>query len=133
MLCPCTTLLVGKDIDYRWNTSEAVLFIGDATAVAKVAKVRQNCASLRHVLQVGKVAGDAGAGIIPFDEATSTIPPDGHFKTPSSMRPSTPALIFFTSGMTGLPKMVLHTQISYPLDHVLTGLHWLQLAPQSTY
>ena len=29
--------------------------------------------------------------------------------------------------------MVLHTQISYPLAHVLTGIHWLQLSPGKTY
>jgi len=26
-----------------------------------------------------------------------------------------PAMIYFTSGTTGLPKMVLHNEVSYPL------------------
>ena len=40
-----------------------------------------------------------------------------------------PALIYFTSGTTGPPKMVFHTQASYPFAHQITGKFWLDLRP----
>jgi acyl-coenzyme A synthetase/AMP-(fatty) acid ligase len=74
-----------------------------------------------------------GEDVVDFHDALSKIPDDAHFPVPASLTPTSPALTFFTSGTTGPPKMVLHTQISYPLAHALTGMHWLRLSPQSVY
>ena len=39
-----------------------------------------------------------------------------------------PALVYFTSGTTSKPKMVVHTHVSYPVGH-LTTAYWLGLQP----
>jgi len=39
-----------------------------------------------------------------------------------------PSLIYFTSGTTSKPKMVVHTQTSYPVGHLST-MYWLGLQP----
>ena len=39
-----------------------------------------------------------------------------------------PALLYFTSGTTSLPKIVVHTHTSYPLGH-LTTMSWLGVRP----
>jgi acetyl-CoA synthetase len=39
-----------------------------------------------------------------------------------------PLFLFFTSGTTGMPKIVVHTQLSYPLGH-LTTASWIGLQP----
>jgi acetyl-CoA synthetase len=42
--------------------------------------------------------------------------------------PSDPLLLYFTSGTTSRPKLVEHTQVSYPVGH-LTTVYWLGLQP----
>ncbi|MGK5499055.1 AMP-binding protein [Streptomyces sp. URMC 125] len=39
-----------------------------------------------------------------------------------------PLFCYFTSGTTSLPKMVLHTHLSYPVGH-LSGMYWNGLRP----
>ena len=39
-----------------------------------------------------------------------------------------PSLIYFTSGTTSKPKLVLHTQTSYPVGHLSTA-YWIGLRP----
>ena len=41
---------------------------------------------------------------------------------------SDPSIIYFTSGTTSKPKMVLHSHVSYPVGH-LTTMYWIGLRP----
>lgn len=43
-----------------------------------------------------------------------------------------PMLIFFSSGTTGMPKMVEH-KFTYPLGHHITGLYWHDLNPDDIH
>lgn len=43
-----------------------------------------------------------------------------------------PVLLYFTSGTTSLPKIVVHSHTSYPLGH-LTTLSWLGIRPGDTH
>ena len=45
---------------------------------------------------------------------------------------SDPSLIYFTSGTTSLPKIVVHSHTSYPLGH-LTTLSWIGVRPGDTH
>ncbi|KAJ9294045.1 hypothetical protein DTO271G3_7173 [Paecilomyces variotii] len=111
VLCPCTTLLVDKEIEYRAQRSGATAFIGDETSVGKLLNVRHRCPQLKTVLQVG---GNAPEGVVSYFDALGKI--EQHvqfFREPN--KATDPALIYFTSGTSGPPKMVLHNQISYPL------------------
>ena len=51
---------------------------------------------------------------------------------PNQTSSSDPALLYFTSGTTTLPKIVVHSHTSYPLGH-LTTLAWLGVRPGDTH
>ncbi|WP_425582096.1 AMP-binding protein [Streptosporangium fragile] len=70
------------------------------------------------------VGGDA-AGWASYREAYGIdAPPAAH---PGTL-PGDPLLLYFTSGTTSKPKLVEHTQVSYPVGH-LTTAYWIGLRP----
>jgi acetyl-CoA synthetase len=126
---PGTVLLTGKDIEFRINRAEATMILTDMDHADSVDSVKAKCPTLKHLMLVdGKRSGWYN-----YDEemveVTSSLDKDKIEKTKSS----DPMLIYFTSGTTGHPKMVLHTH-SYPLGHEVTArfaqalsdkdLHW---------
>ncbi|RMZ83126.1 hypothetical protein DV738_g1269, partial [Chaetothyriales sp. CBS 135597] len=123
VLCPCTTLATTKDIEYRLRTSGASIIIGNESTLRDVAELRASCPTLRVVLQA---AGPAIPGITQYSTELNTRSPEpfNGLRT----RDTDTALIYFTSGTTGLPKMVAHSHVSYPLAHLSTGVHWLNLS-----
>src|SRR5690606_25712063 len=49
-------------------------------------------------------------------------------RVPKLTKSDEPAIIYFTSGTTNLPKIVEHSHVSYPLGH-LTTLAWIGVRP----
>ena len=58
---------------------------------------------------------------------TSNFPPED-FVPEGVSRAADPLLLYFTSGTTALPKLVEHSQISYPIGHLST-MYWIGLQP----
>lgn len=50
------------------------------------------------------------------------------FTQPHPTSPDDPLLLYFTSGTSARPKLVTHTQSSYPIGHLST-MYWLGLQP----
>lgn len=134
ILCPATTLLTDKDIEFRCQVSKATAIVGDENFMHKISKVQQNCPELKHLIYVSASAGAESfpSPIIDFNKRLQQIPEASTFQTIDSSR-TDPALIYFTSGTSGPPKMVQHNSVSYPLAHTLTGKHWLKLRPGQLY
>lgn len=114
-----------KDIEYRVQRSGASVFLGDSVAVQKFLKIRKNCPSIGHVFQLD---GTAPEGVVLLSEALKSIPENARYTKPKPDIKA-PSMIYFTSGTTGPPKMVVHNQISYPLGHTITGKHFHRLEP----
>jgi acyl-coenzyme A synthetase/AMP-(fatty) acid ligase len=122
---PGTTLLTSRDIAYRIGAAEGVAAITDAEGAAKVDAAREDCASLKTTICVGD--GRPDGRWLDWDELVergSDAPPDVEPTLASD-----PMVLYFTSGTTGYPKMVLHTHASYGIGHEITARFWLDLRP----
>jgi len=123
---PGTTLLTPKDIQYRLGVSEASVVVTDEDDTWKVDQVLAECPSVRHRIVVGR----AGGGWLEY-EALMARGSD-RLAHPRNLS-ADPMMIYFTSGTTGPPKMVLHTHASYPIGHVITGRYWLDNTPDDLH
>ena len=126
---PGTVLLTSKDIEYRVNRAEACMVITDMDHADRVDGIKDKCPTLKHLMLIdGKRKGWSNFNG-EMDKASRELSQEEIGKT----RSIDPMLIYFTSGTTGHPKMVLHTH-SYPLGHEVTAkfaqaltkhdLHW---------
>jgi acetyl-CoA synthetase/medium-chain acyl-CoA synthetase len=118
---PGTALLTPRDLEYRLKVSEATAVITDTEGAEKVDAVRERLPTLRNRILV---SNDRREGWHAYDELSAARPAG---QNEPLTRATDPALIYFTSGTTGMPKMVLHTQASYGLGHAVTGRWWLDL------
>ncbi len=123
---PGTVLLTPKDIQYRTALAEGAAYVTDGDGAARVDQVRSECPSLKTLIQVD---GESRAGWLDYDAAMS----EADASSPVDTASSDPALIYFTSGTVGNPKMVLHTHASYPIGHQITGRFWLDLRPDDLH
>ncbi|WP_457571465.1 AMP-binding protein [Desulfovulcanus sp.] len=121
---PSPSLLTPKDIIFRVNFAKIKAVIVEDSLVNKVEEAREECPSLQTLIQVGESPLLAGWKAYEdlIDKASENFRP--------SRRPGgrDPFLIFFSSGTTGLPKMVEH-DYTYPLGHIVTGFYWHNLKP----
>jgi len=120
---PGTYQLTEKDLEYRCNIAEVkmIITVNDPALLADIAAVRPRCGKLKHVAVTGGGL-DAALSEGCIDLQAEMEKADGNFpRIPA--KTEDPMLIYFSSGTTGMPKMVLHNH-SLPLGHIVTAKYW---------
>jgi acetyl-CoA synthetase len=117
VILPTTTALGPADLVDRIERGGARYVLANAADTGKFDTVAGD---------YGRFAvGPAPDGWIAYQDAYQLeVPPAVHPGT----APSEPQLLYFTSGTTSRPKLVEHTQVSYPVGHLATSF-WVAAKP----
>ncbi|MDR3130914.1 MAG: AMP-binding protein [Treponema sp.] len=131
---PATHLLTAKDIAYRCRMADiaGIVCVDDTELIRRVDEAEAGLtAPLRYKAFVRSVHTQGtpalSSGWADFNAMSAAA--SGDFSMP--VRPfanSDAMLLYFTSGTTGMPKMVRH-DFAYPLGHILTAKYWQRVEP----
>ncbi|HET9284376.1 MAG TPA: AMP-binding protein [Candidatus Angelobacter sp.] len=117
VIIPATTLLTANDVADRIARGRVRHIVCAADLAPKIAEA---CGSCTRIAIGGKVAGwhEYEQGYT----APTMFTPDGE------TRAGDPLQLYFTSGTTAKPKLVVHSHISYPVGHLST-MYWIGIKP----
>jgi acetyl-CoA synthetase len=117
VIIPASTLLGTEDLADRISRGDVRHVITESPCCEKFADLGSGWTPI--------AVGDQVPGWLDYresEQAPRAFAPDGPTLA------ADPLLLYFTSGTTASPKLVEHTQVSYPAGHLST-MYWLGLQP----
>ncbi len=115
VIIPASTLLTSDDISDRIARGSAKCIFADMELTGRI-----DSASIGDSISRVSLEGSP-SGWIDYAELDDQ---SASFTTEDTFTPEDELLIYFTSGTTAKPKLVLHTHGSYPVGH-LTTMYWI--------
>ena len=120
VILPTSTMLDTADLQDRVDRGAVAHVVTNRSETPKFDGVRGDFSRI--------VIGGEAEGWTAYPTDLGEPAPAGETRPVVATRTSDPCLVYFTSGTTSKPKMVVHTQTSYPVGHLST-MHWLGLRP----
>ena len=116
VVIPATTLLTATDLKDRFERGRVQHVVANGADAAKFDGLD------------GSVSRIAVGGAPGWLDYAGLLDNSTDFTPEGVTRANDPLLLYFTSGTTAKPKLVLHDQCSYPVGHLIT-MYWLGLKP----
>ncbi|HET9595859.1 MAG TPA: AMP-binding protein [Anaeromyxobacteraceae bacterium] len=113
VIIPATSLLTPEDLRDRLDRGKVRHVVTGTAGAEKLRGVEGDYTRF--------VVGEKVPGWTPYEQAYAE--PAIYFAKSETL-PNDPVLLYFTSGTTAKPKLVLHTHASYPVGHLST-MYWL--------
>jgi acetyl-CoA synthetase len=120
VVIPATTLLTPDELRDRLDRGRAKAVVASQEQVAKFSGLRAG-----NLVRIMVGASASHEGWLPFEQTTTS--PE-NFTPEGPTNAEDPMLLYFTSGTTAKPKLVRHSQRSYPVGGLST-MYWLGLQP----
>jgi acetyl-CoA synthetase len=117
VILPATPLLSGDDLVDRIERGGVRHIVCAADCLSRFGQLEKRYTRI--------VVGGRASGWHAYEDgydAPSKFEPDGE------TRAGDPMQLYFTSGTTSKPKLVLHTHVTYPVGHLST-MYWIGLRP----
>ena len=126
---PATHLLTKKDIVYRCNSADikAIISVGEETIIQSINDALSESPTLKHLISIGPDIP------VNWENLAEGLQKAAPFQRPEKVNTNKDImLLYFTSGTTGNPKMVIHN-FTYPLGHIITAGYWQNLNEDSIH
>lgn len=125
---PASNLLTAKDYVYRFGAAGIRHIV--ATAEGEVTEqIEQAIAVYEGTMESQFIVRGSRSGWTDFDAALAQESPV-FSRVPTCSEDA--ILLYFTSGTTGMPKMVYHVH-DYPIAHIVTAVHWHNVDPDGLH
>ncbi|HVE57536.1 MAG TPA: AMP-binding protein [Pyrinomonadaceae bacterium] len=117
VIIPCSTLLTADDLVDRIRRGQAKVVVTNYSEIEKFSQFNKALVKIS--------VGGTQKNWISYQDAYSE---SASFAPECITKASDPLLLYFTSGTTSKPKLVLHSHQSYPVGHLST-MYWIGLRP----
>jgi len=121
VVIPAATLLTLADLRDRLERGKARHIVAHLTCLEKYSGLSGDYIRI--------VVGGEEKNWLPYSRAYEH---SSDFMADGDTHANDPLMLYFTSGTTALPKLVLHTQQSYPVGHLAT-MFWIGILPDDIH